>query len=57
MSWPARSVLNWCIDAASIINADFNWETKRVKPAIRGEDSSSILTGEPNSAFRTNLKI
>lgn len=54
---PVRSILSWCIDAASIINADFNWETKRVKPAIRGEDLSSTLTGEPNSAFRTNLKI
>lgn len=50
-------VLNWGIDAAPFIKGDFNGESKTVKTAIKGEDSSRVLTGGPNSAFQTNLKI
>lgn len=57
MRSPVRSVSNCHIDATPFINGDFNWESKRVKTAIRGEDSLSVLTGVPNSAFRTNSKV
>lgn len=57
MRSPLRRVLSRRIDAAPFINGDFNWESKRVQTAIRGEDSLSVLTGVPNSAFRTNSKV